>query len=211
MADNWNNSEEDPSDLPQEQHGNSNILTLRSIYESWNAAYRGFVPHGINPGGVPGSRGRYPSPSDNSPDQNTEPLPFDEDDPELIPADAVPKAYQDIVPIPIVLMDDYSVEKPSSGNFCIFYTENVQSVSTQRIVVPQRNRTRVMLQNAGPGTVWIAQDESVGRTGFPLAAAMTAPLSISTTREIWAIQQTAQATNAFVSIILQYSRSLESQ
>lgn len=211
MADDaWNNSEE-VSDSPQKQHGNSNIATLRSIYENWNAAYRGFVPHGINPSGFPGSRGRYPSPSDDSPDQNTEPLPFDEDDPDFIPADSVPRVYQDIVPIPIVLMEDLSAEKPVMGSFCTFYTENVQGVSTQRIVVPQRNRSLVMLQNAGPGTVWIAQDESVGRSGFPLAAAMTAPLLIQTTREIWAIQQTAQTSNAFVSIILQYSRSLESQ
>lgn len=187
----------DTPELPYKPTNALNRQNLRTLFTYWNAAYRGLVPHGV----------RTPAPViDDERDADTfeESVPTDLTQPILPGVEAI-----NITPIPVVLVDDISETKSRVGTYFTAYTENVQAVTTQRVIPPQRNRIKTFLQNAGPGTVWIAQDESVGVTGFPLAAAMTMPLELDTTREVWAIQQSGQSGVAKLSIMLLFERRIE--
>ena len=154
-------------------HGNRNRVDLPSIYKHWSAAYRGFVPHGL----------RMPSPEKGVIEQfDDNPETFDEDK-----LDALPE----IVEI-----------EPYDQTYFACYTMTVGTVP-QMIVAYEKNRTKLRLYNQGAGGLWIAQNESVMRDGFPLTST-TQPFEMETTREVWAVSDAS----ARVSILNEFTREV---
>ena len=164
----------------------------------WNAAFRGLSPGGWqqNPP-VATDMGDVP--------------PFAEDVEDYIPADAPVALQQNVAPMPVVLVDDLTHTRKRVEKFLITMTQQINSLAPSLIVPRNPFRTQVVLNNIGPGIVYIGNDESLtvnpqsGATnGF--AMAINSVLVLGTTREIWAIQQTAQATTGFVSIAMEYDK-----
>lgn len=170
---------EQPATEPQPQRGNKQGFDAGSIYRYWSAAYRGFAPHGI----------RLPSP------QRGVEVQFD-DNPETFEEatdeQEEPAKHLDIKP--------YTITDFKS------YTANVGTTPVMVTALNDR-RVKILLYNAGPGTVWIAHNENVVNQGFPLLTT-TQPLELITTREIWAVQQTGQVSLAQLSMINQYEKEV---
>lgn len=167
------NTVEEPPLEPEIQHGNVNQSPLRSIYKHWSAAYRGFVPHGI----------RLPSPEKGVIEQ------FD-DNPETFAEDKLE------VPPGMLLVEPYD------QSYYTCYTMTIGMVP-QMIVAYERKRFKLRLYNRGAGAIWIGQNESVQRDGFPLITA-TQPLEMETTREVWAVSDAS----AQVSILNEYIKEV---
>jgi hypothetical protein len=171
---------------------NKKTGTLSSVVDYWNAAYRGFVPGGLNQ--------VAPEITDIGPDPVTVDMP---DDPYVNPDPEV-ELEQNIVPVPVVLMDDLSHTRKRVEIYPTTFTANVDGV-TPRILLPRDPyRTQAIIQNLGLGSIYLGHNESVGNTGFALALGQLVVLS--TTRELWAIQQSAQATVAQVSVLCESAR-----
>jgi hypothetical protein len=157
----------------------------------WNAAFRGLSPGGWqqNPP-VATDMGDVP--------------PFAEDVEDYIPADAPVPLQQNVPPVPVVLVDDLSHTRKRVEKFLITSTQQVNAVNSSIIVPRDPFRTQVVLNNLGPGIVYLGHNESVGTTGFALA--VNSVLVLGTTRAIWAIQQSAQTSLAGVSIAMEYDK-----
>lgn len=188
---NRNETWDDPREGQYEQ-GNAGAYTLRTLYDFWNASYRGLAPHGVLSG------------APNSPDVVDNPRPFDEtgdadfdtiqEDP-----DEVALPIDEIQAVPIVIMDDLSGIGRRTGAYFNAFTQAVTtSVDTLLTIDPYRDRA--VITNAGPGIVYLGETESRGYGGYALPAA-SAPFLIPTTRAIYAIQQTGQVGPAQVSIL----------
>lgn len=158
----------------------------------WNAAWRG-----LSPGGLQQNPPEY---TDIGPDPETVDMP---DDPYVLPDNPV-ELQTAAVPIPVVLVDDLShtVKRVEKYNICL--TANVDA-NTSRILIPRDPfRTQVIVQNLGPGIVYLGHNESVGSSGFSLP--LNQLIVLGTTREVWAIQQSAQASIAQVSVLMEYDK-----
>lgn len=165
---------------PEPQRGNDTGISLRSLYRQWNAAYRGFVPHGV----------RLPSPTegvvtefDDNPETFVEDEPIDEPEVNIREVEEYSQDYWNPV------------------------TLNVTVVPTL-IAGIDPDRTLIRIVNQGPGMVWIGHNESVLTGGFPLPPMTTTfyDLELHTTREIWAVQQSGQAGPAQLSYIREYTK-----
>jgi hypothetical protein len=157
----------------------------------WNAAFRGLSPGGwqqkppvaTDAGDVP---------------------PFAEDVEDYVPADPLAPIQQNIVPIPVVLVEDISHTQKRVERFIIANTQQVNAINSTLIVPQNPFRTQTILNNLGPGIVYIGHNETVGAGGFSLA--VNSVVVLGTTRDLWAIQQTAQTSLANVSIIQEYDK-----
>ena len=186
----WN----DPRDGDPDS-GNASAFTLRDLYSYWNAAYRGLSPHGVL------------TQAPNSPDMVDNPATFDETDADfdtvntqpLVPEDGPPYDLADIHAVPIVVMDDLSALGGRAKSYFTAWTMGV-TATIDTLVADDPSRTSIRIYNAGPGTVYIAETESKGYTGFPLAAASSS-ITINSTRGVYAIQQSGQASPAQVSLL----------
>ena len=111
---------------------------------------------------------------------------------------------EDIVEEPegIILVDPYE------QTYFTTYTRNVGVLPVQ-LAAYEKTRVKLRVFNSGPGIVWISHNESVGTDGFPLTNA-TQPFELETTREVWAIQQSAQSGLAAVSVLNEYVKEVGS-
>lgn len=174
---------------------NKKTGALSSVVDYWNAAYRGFVPGGLNQ--VP------PEYTDIGPDPETVDMP---DDPYVEPDPPV-ELQTAAVPIPVVLMDDLSHTRKRVEIYPVTLTANVDT--NARILIPRDPfRTQCILQNISAtvtsGIVYLGHNESVGVTGFQLAPGQL--IVLSSTRELWAVQQAGQSAIAQVSVIMESAR-----
>ena len=183
------------------QAGNFGYL-LRTLVEGWNAAYRGRMPHGVTVRPATPGAPRSDAPSDsqfeNNPDTFEDGTPVTTKEPELLEVKTVP-----IDPIPVHL-----VETERSAQFFTAYTQGV-TATVDRIIPRQDYRIAARIWNAGPGIIYIAENESKGVTGLaiPVNAGGNNPVEIPTTREVWAVQQAAQSGPAQVGILLVFERN----
>ena len=199
--------ENDPR-LGLPQHGNTSRINLRTLYDAWNAAYRGLVPHGINPLPITPDAAAAPAPNEFGAEMDDNPKTFDEATPETV-ADSGPleNDIERLYAVPVSVVDDQTV----SEDYFHTYRVNVGAVSTQMIVAQQKFRTSVTLVNLGNQTVWVAETESRLLDGFPLYPA-TAPATperypFPTSREIWAIADPAAAGALMsVAVLITYNR-----
>ena len=168
---------------------------LSSVLDYWNAAYRGFVPGGINQ--VP------PEVTDIGPDP--EPIDMPED-PYVLPDPEV-QLEQGIVPVPVVLMDDLSHTRKRVEKYNLMLTANVTGPSSRILIPRDPYRTQVILQTTG-AAVYLGHNESVGSSGFLLPVSQV--IVLGTTREVWAIVQTATPPTgteaAQVSVLMEYDK-----
>lgn len=165
---------------------------LGVVQSYWNAAYRGFVPGGLN--NVP------PVADDIGPD----PVPFDQDEESFIEADADVKIAQPIAPVPVIITDDLSHTIKRVEKYLIASTENVPIIGANSIAPRDPFRTQLILQNIGPGVVVLGQDESIGTAGYQLA--VNAVLVLGTTREVWAQQLPSATQIAQICVIQEYDK-----
>jgi hypothetical protein len=175
------------------------LLTgLQTLYDNWKLAYRGLSPHGIN----------KPAPYI---DEYTEPETFAEVETEYTEPDPSPDPlpfnYKNIVPIPIVIIDDLHSTRRNTETYFTAYQESVQAVNPQLIVNRHNSRVSLRLSNNGPGIVYLGHNESVSRGGY--AMAVNEALTLTTTRDVWAIQQTAQVSPAALSVMYEYDKETE--
>lgn len=195
------NAREDPK-LGQRPNGNRSNYTLRDLYAYWFAAYRGVVPHGVATSRLMPGAATVEAPKDdeflNDPEgyEDGAPVTTADTDPE-------PPNISDMVPVPVVMVDDLTRIERRTAAFFHAYTQGV-GTTVDRIIPRQDSRIDCRILNLGPGTVTIGENESRGYTGFTLPAAMTSPIVFPTTREIWAVQQTAQSGPAQVCIFLTF-------
>lgn len=191
----------DPNDVgvPAPTNPPPLMVGLQTLYDNWKAAYRGLQPHGIN----------QPAPYI---DEYTEPETFNEAEaeepttPDSTP-DPLPFNYKNVIPIPIVIIDDLHSTRRTSDTYFTAYQESVQAVNPQLIVNRHNDRVSVRLSNNGPGIIYLGHNESVLRGGY--AMAVNEALTMTTTRDIWAIQQTAQTGPAALSVMYEYDREIE--
>jgi hypothetical protein len=203
-----NTRDNQKTNLRQRIAGNYNRAHVKTIYDSWNAAYRGLVPHGV--AAFPLTRGAAKSRAPKSGQHRDNPAPFEEGElPDTIAdPDIVEPAVQDITPIPVILFDDMSAEFSRMNTYFTAYVQGV-TTAVDRIISRQPNRLEVRLMNLGPGIVYIAENESKGTSGYALPAAMTAPILLPTTREVWAVQATGSPSPAQVNILITYERRVK--
>jgi len=167
---------------------------LSSVLDYWNAAYRGFVPGGLNQ--VP------PEDSDIGPD----PEPITEPDDPFVLADPEVKLEQGIVPMPVVIMDDISHTRKRVEKYNLMLTANVQNDSTRILIPRDPYRTQVILQTT-VAAIYLGHNESVGTSGFLLPVDQV--IVLGTTREVWAIAQTPAIpapVTALVSVLMEYDK-----
>ena len=171
---------ENPGTEPEPQRGNRTRLAFNTIYAHWSAAYRGFVPHGV----------RLPSPEKGVIAQ------FDDD----------PATFEEAAEMPPEEDAPHVDVEPYTQVYWTSYTMNVGTTPVM-IGSYNKNRKKMRLYNQGPGTVWIAHNENVANQGFPLTS-VTQPLELETSREVWAVQQTAQVGFAQVSILSEEEKEI---
>lgn len=164
----------------------------------WNAAFRGLVPGG------------WPQKPPVATDAGDVP-PFDEDVETYIPADAEVPLQQNVVPMPVILVDDLSHTRKRVERYITTLSFNI--TLTPGLVVPRNPfRTQTIINNTTNVAVFIGHNESV-LSG--LAAGSTAGFALSpnsvvvlgTTRDIWVVATTAPAvlTNT-ISVIQEYDK-----
>lgn len=175
--------------------GNRSAYTLRTIYDYWNAAYRGLVPHGV--------LSKVP----NSPDVVDNPATFEESDADF-EADNTEDTYtepniDDITAVPVVIVDNLENLGNRAGEYFTSYLSSV-STSVDRIAYQDMSRVQLRIKNNGPGILYIGENESRGYIGYPVAVGDV--LILATTRDVWAVQQTGQTGPCQVGIIASYQK-----
>ena len=87
-----------------------------------------------------------------------------------------------------------------------YFTSYVSSITTNvdRIAYQDMSRIQLRIKNNGPGILYIGENESRGFIGYPMA--VNDVLILETTRDVWAVQQTAQTGPAQVGIIASYQK-----
>lgn len=194
--------------LPLPKSGNTTRVNLRTIYDAWNAAYRGLVPHGINPLPIMPGAASAPAPNEFGAEMDDNPKTFDEPTPETVAEGEMPEDDQEeMYAVPVSIIDDKTV----SDDFFHVYRINVGSVTPVMIVAQQKGRDTVRIANLGNQSVWIAETESRLLDGWPMFAATggATPTQyvIPTAREIWAIADPAAAGNLMsVAVMITYTR-----
>jgi hypothetical protein len=163
----------------------------------WNAAYRGLVPGGIQTN----NDSTAPAISDSG--VGTEAAPLDEkeqyvDEPEPDPPSTI---------LPVIIVDDKSRVAGSVEKFIRTYTVTLNAVTPQLALAREPSRTRVVLINNGPGIAYLGHNESVGISGFPLPINTT--LTLTTTRELWILQQSGQVSLGVVAILVEYDKETD--
>lgn len=185
----------EPGPLPAGINPEAVRAHLKSIYQSWNAAYRGFVPGGVQMP-PPDSTLEYDEPETY---QNTE---YDVTWPDPQTIDV-----RNIVPIPVVIMDDLQATRRKteidfeSGQFA------VAAVSPVIIVSRRGSRISLRISNNGPGIVYLGKTESYGTSGYALQ--VNEAMTLTTTKDVWAIQQTAQTGPAEISYLEEYQKEID--
>lgn len=172
--------------------GNKKNGGLSSVLDYWNAAYRGFVPGGLN--GIP------PVGHDIGPD----PEPFGQDDESYVAPDSEVKIQQPIAPVPVILVEDLSHTEKRVERFIIANTANIGAVTADLIAPRNPYRTQLIVENVGPGILYLGHNESIGTSGF--AMAVNTVIVLGTTREVWGLQQSGQSSIAVVSVIQEYDK-----
>lgn len=164
----------------------------------WNAAFRGLVPGG------------WPQKPPVATDMGDVP-PFDEDTETYIPADAEVPLQQNVVPMPVILVDDLSHTRKRVERYLTTLSFNI--TLSPGLVVPRNPfRTQTIINNTTNVAVFIGHNESVlaGLTvaspgGFALSP--NSVVVLGTTRDIWVVATTAPAvaTNT-ISVIQEYDK-----
>lgn len=175
--------------------GNKSAYSLRTIYDYWNVAYRGLVPHGVLKG-VP-----------NSPDVIDNPATFEESDADFN-ADNTEETYtepniDDITAVPVVIVDDLANLGLRGGEYFTSYLASI-STAVDRIAYQDPSRIRLRIKNNGPGILYLGENESRGPIGYPMA--VNDIVDLETTRDVWAVQQAGQTGPAQVGIIASYQK-----
>jgi|SRR5882757_7020959 len=157
----------------------------------WNAAFRGLSPGGWQQSPpVATDMGDVP--------------PFAEDVEDYVPADPLAPVQQDIVPIPVVLVDDISHTQKRVERHIVTYAFNV---STFAGLAVSRNpfRTQTIINNTSNVAVYLGHNETIGVTGFILPP--TSVVVLGTTRDIWVTTLTAPAAaTSAISVIQEYDQ-----
>lgn len=174
------------------------LVGMRTLYDYWSAAYRGLEPHNVN----------SPAPIDT---QYDEPETFDDAEQEsIINPDVKPNSlmfkYEKVIPIPVVVIDDLHSTRRHTETYFTAYSELVQAVNPQLVVSRHSSRISLRLSNNGPGIVYLGHNESVLLGGY--AMAVNEALTLTTTRDVWAIQQTGQVSAAALSIMYEYDKEI---
>ena len=199
---------EQPATLPKPQAGNSTRIDLRTLYDAWNAAYRGLAPHQINPWPITPGAASAEAPTTMSAGMADNPKTFEESTPDTVGDEEEPETLSDLLTIPQVQIVD-NVE--TTDEYFHSYTMNVGAKTPVMIVSSQKYRGTVYLINRGEDVVFIGVSESRGTEGFPLigtgAASPPLPILVPTTREIWAIADSAAGTGFMpVKVLITYER-----
>lgn len=177
----------------------------RSYYDIWNAAYRGFLPGGLNDGKDSGAPA-LPEGGDGGPE------PFGD-----TPQDIVePYEPPSVKATPVVIMDDMSRVAGSVERYFNAYQVNVGSVGATPVLNRDPRRTRVRLFIDGNSdNCYIGETESVGTTGFvmtPSGATADAKqfgtnvLELSTTRQLYA--QCDTGNTALLYVLVEYEKEI---
>lgn len=156
----------------------------------WNAAYRGFVPGGYQQ--------KPPVATDMG-----DPPEFDDDVESVVEPDSEP--VDNVVPVAIV--DDLSHTRRRVERVITTYTQNVGSVSPTQLIGRDPFRTQTIVQNLGPGIVYLGHNNAVGTGGFALG--VNSVVVLGTTRALLALQQAGQTGIAQVSVIQEYDKDME--
>lgn len=196
--------ENDPREgLPE--HGNRTRINMRTLYDAWNASYRGLTPHQINPVAITNGAATAPAPTHFEDGKADNPQTFDEGTPQTIAdGDESESDKEQNAATPVTVVD-------VANDFFHVYRVNVGATTPQMIVAQQRFRSSVRITNLGNQTVWIAETESRLTDGWPMyaAAAGSSPDThdVGTSREIWAIADPAAAGNLMsVAVMITYAR-----
>ena len=190
-------------------HGNTTRINLRTLYDAWNAAYRGLTPHQINPLPITPGAATAPAPTEVSAEFDDNPKTFDEPTPETVsPGDEPESEQEQMFAVPVSIIDDKTI----NNDFFHVYRINVGSVTPVMIVAQQKGRATVRVANLGNQSVWIAETESRLLDGWPMfaatAGATPTQYTIPTAREIWAIADPAAAGALMsVAVMITYDRS----
>jgi hypothetical protein len=176
----------------------------KSYYDYWNAAYRGFLPGGLN-------ANKEPAPALPEGGDGDAP-PFDEAE-QYITEPATPEKVD---AQPVVIMDDYSRVAGSVEQYFHTYQVNVGSVSPVMLADHDPRRTRILLFNVGEASdIYVGSNESVDTaTGFrviandPLQLSIEARLEMKSTRPVWAIAATGGATATTVHVLVEYEKEI---
>lgn len=203
-----NTRDNQKTNMRQRIAGNYNRAHVKTLYDSWNAAYRGLVPHGI--AALPLTRGSTKARAPKGIQFRDNPAPFEEGElaDTIDSPDPTTPAIQDITPIPVIMVDDMSAVFSRMDTYFTAYVQGV-GTSMDRIIARQPGRLDIRIMNLGPGIVYIAENESKGTSGFALPAAMTAPILLPTAREVWAVQASGAPSAAQVNILITYERRVK--
>lgn len=176
----------------------ANPTEKRTLQDYWKIPFRGLVPGGLN-------------------DQKDNPaLPRITDIPDapvMVDAEletngkSVLAIAEPPAALPVVIVDDESHIIGSVRRYFHAMQIQVGSVQTVQLLGVDTSRRRVLFRNVGPGSVFIGDTESVGRSGYSLFQSTSEPpLELITTEEIWALQETGQASNAVVHILVEFDK-----
>lgn len=167
----------------------------RTYQDYWNAAYRGLLPGGLN------QKGDSSAPV--LPDGGDDAEPFSETPVSFVEPEEVKRPDA----VPVVIFDDLTRVAGSVEKYFRTYTIAIPAVGTTRIVNRDPRRTKVVISNMGPNTIFIGDTESTGVTGFQLSGIF---LTLETTREIWAIQNDTPAPSgpAIVNVLVEYDKEI---
>lgn len=157
-------------------------------------AYRG-----LSPGGLQQLLGVKGTPGDMD-----DPPTFSEDVESYIEPDSQVALQQNIVPIPIVIVDDITHTRRRVDRRIVTNTATIDAVTPQMIVPRNSYRTQTILENLGPGIAYLGHNESIGVSGFALS--VNSVLVLGTTEPLYCIQQSAQASLGLVSVIQEYDK-----
>jgi len=175
--------------------GNKSAYTLRTLYDFWNRAYGGLVPHGVL------------SKAPNSPDVVDNPATFEESDADFEVHNQedtyTEPNIDDITAIPVVIMDDLASLGNRANEYFVAFAQNIRP-TPDRLIAQDQSRQSLRITNNGPGTLYIGENESRGFAGYPLA--LNATITLTTTRDVWATQQTGQTGPAVVGLIATYQK-----
>lgn len=171
----------------REQHKERKLNAM----DYWNAAFRGLSPGGWQQKPpVATDMGDVP--------------PFAEDVEDYVPADPLAPIQQNIVPIPVVLVEDISHTQKRVERFLIAGSHNITTFPS--LMVPRNPfRTQTIINNTTNVSIFLGHNESIGTGGFSLSASSVVVLG--TTRAIWVVAAVAPAAaTSTASVIQEYDK-----
>lgn len=172
---------------------------MPTLQDYWKIPFRGFVPGGLND-----QKDNPALPKITNPDD----APIMEDavvDHDAVINEADPEV--EVKALPVVIVDDESHIIGNIRRYFHAFQVQVGAVETVQVLGVDPSRTRILIRNVGPGSVFIGDTESVRDSGYSLFQITSqAPLELVTTEEVWMFQEASQSSNAVVHILVEFDK-----